>query len=60
MYRQTNQREFTSASLKRPRKTVFSSPQTHLVSRLGRQLSVASSRVLQILLQELPAFRSVR
>ena len=37
---------------------VFSSPQTHLVSRLGRQLSVASSRVLQMLLHELPAFRS--
>lgn len=39
------------------RNPVFSSPQTHLISRLGRQLSVASSRVLQLLLQEMPAFK---
>lgn len=36
---------------------VFSSPQTHLISRLGRQLSVGASRLLAQLLRELPAFQ---
>ncbi|WP_407310129.1 LysR family transcriptional regulator [Pseudomonas sp. nanlin1] len=36
---------------------VFATPQTHLVSRLGRQLSVAASRLLALLLQDMPAFK---
>lgn len=35
---------------------VFSTPQTHLVSRLGRQLSVGASRLLGALLQDMNAF----
>lgn len=36
---------------------VFSSPRTHLVTRLGRQLSVGASRLLGALLQDMTAFR---
>ena len=36
---------------------VFSSPQTHLISRLGRQLSVGASRLMGMLLQDMAAFR---
>lgn len=36
---------------------VFSSPQVHLISRLGRQLSVGASRLLGSLLQEMSAFK---
>jgi len=36
---------------------VFSSPQTHLISRLGRQLSVGANRLMGMLLQDMPAFR---
>ncbi|KPB94332.1 LysR family transcriptional regulator [Pseudomonas syringae pv. tomato] len=37
---------------------VFSSPQTHLISRLGRQLSVGANRLMGMLLQDMTAFRS--
>ncbi|WP_240996636.1 LysR substrate-binding domain-containing protein, partial [Pseudomonas viridiflava] len=37
---------------------VFSSPQTHLISRLGRQLSVGASRLMGMLLQDMAAFRN--
>jgi DNA-binding transcriptional LysR family regulator len=37
---------------------VFSSPQTHLISRLGRQLSVGANRLMGMLLQDMAAFRS--
>ncbi|GFM82659.1 LysR family transcriptional regulator [Pseudomonas cichorii] len=37
---------------------VFSSPQTHLISRLGRQLSVGASRLMTLLLQEMTAFNN--
>jgi DNA-binding transcriptional LysR family regulator len=36
---------------------VFSNSQVHLISRLGRQLSVGSSRLLNQLMQEMPAFQ---
>jgi DNA-binding transcriptional LysR family regulator len=37
---------------------VFSSPQTHLISRLGRQLSVGANRLMSMLLQDMTAFKS--
>ncbi len=37
---------------------VFSSPQTHLISRLGRQLSVGANRLMGMLLQDMTAFRN--
>jgi DNA-binding transcriptional LysR family regulator len=37
---------------------VFSSPQTHLISRLGRQLSVGANRLMSMLLQDMAAFKS--
>lgn len=37
---------------------VFSSPQTHLISRVGRQLSVGANRLMGMLLQDMTAFRS--
>lgn len=37
---------------------VFASPRAHLISRLGRQLSVGSNRLLGILLQEMSAFKA--
>lgn len=36
---------------------VFASPRVHLISRLGRQMSVGSSRLLALLLQEMSAFK---
>jgi DNA-binding transcriptional LysR family regulator len=36
---------------------IFASPRVHLISRLGRQLSVGSNRLLTMLLQEMPAFK---
>ena len=37
---------------------VFSSPETHLISRLGRQLSAGASRLLSMLLQDMTAFKA--
>lgn len=37
---------------------IFASPRVHLISRLGRQLSMGSSRLLTILLQEMSAFKN--
>jgi DNA-binding transcriptional LysR family regulator len=37
---------------------VFSSPQTHLISRLGRHLSVGANRLMGMLLQDMTAFRN--
>ncbi|KPG89926.1 LysR family transcriptional regulator [Pseudomonas sp. RIT-PI-q] len=36
---------------------IFASPRVHLISRLGRQLSVGSSRLLAMLLQDMSAFK---
>lgn len=36
---------------------VFSTPQAHLISRLGRQLSVGASRLLTMVLQDMTAFK---
>lgn len=36
---------------------VFASSRVHLISRLGRQMSVGSSRLLALLLQEMSAFK---
>jgi len=37
---------------------IFASPRVHLISRLGRQLSVGSSRLLTMLLLDMSAFKS--
>ncbi len=36
---------------------VFGSPEIHLISRLGRQLSVGANRLLTLLLQDMTAFK---
>ncbi|WP_426117183.1 hypothetical protein [Pseudomonas sp. DSP3-2-2] len=42
-----------------PRHSVFGSPETHLINRLGRHLCVVPCRLLTLSLQEMTAFKVI-